>query len=360
MPIFQLSAEDASRFYQRLASEIYTPDGLPYRYPRLVAHALDVEGCQRWAFDYFNARASGISEASAVALIRTRVAAASPDAPATDGAPPQPSWRPSAEMYARPLGCFLAVRDFTLPAFMWGGMDVSNRDALTEEYRALGVYTLPFGWKTRYPRFPQWASDLSPERYRETLLDVFQRRLVPLPMISIDEGDTLPQHMLRVAPYLHVLQELEVGAIGWGWEINDIGTPSAWTQTQGGQLDYIRALREAMPTALIFAHWTPTRWTIGAPGQPEIYQEFEGLQVARKAGLSGVLMQSAYDNPIAEARVEWLTYGPTAYGGNGGGWVGRIQKAGLSCVAFEHSRQMARWTSLRDAFAADGRVDGWC
>lgn len=274
--------------------------------------------------------------------------------------PSMNNYVPTREEILAIRGNFLALGDFQHPVFMMPGMNTDERRNLIYlPQRQSGFRTLPFGWKTYYPSFPNWQFDYSerlPE-FQSLLQEVNRERFIRLLFIPIEEADSLDQHIERIKPKLEYWHN-NYDSLSWGWEINDIND---WTRDGDIQLKYIENLIQITKGEKpIYSHWTPERWS-GWPNYRngnDHRSELDWLNRAKAIGLRGVLYQEPYDKPVKDVLDRALYYDKKNY--IGPGICGRVMTAGLDFIMFEHSRENSRWNEIGKAVITDGRSKGIC
>lgn len=276
---------------------------------------------------------------------------------------PTPDWRPSREQVRNWSGDFLdALHNFERPTFMLPGMPPAIQREVLDAYPGTHV---PFGWKTTYPRFPQWGFDHTDnfEFYEMSVDFCFERQKVPVCVIHFEANDSLDRHLERIKPRLdRLLVGNRLVALQWGWEINDIND---WTCDGDAQLEYLDGLRRIVgPDLPLYVHWTPERWS-GWPsfrntiGRPEDEGgEGDWLREAHdRFRVTGMCYQEPWDKDLAATFERTYTYDKKNYAGPG--ICGRCLTYGLDFIFFEHSRDPERYRQVIEYAKRDGR-GGWC
>lgn len=282
--------------------------------------------------------------------------------------PPPPSggssiWRPDPSLVRLVTGDFLdGIHGFLRPTFMLPGMPVDMQLDVISNYPGSHI---PFGWKTTYPKFPQWAFDCthSFDQYEAVIDRCFAQKKVPICVIHFDADDSRTRHLAHIRPFLdRLLAGGRLVCLQWGWEINDI---NKWAADGDEQLEYIRGLRSIVPLEIpLYVHWTPERWS-GWPsfentvGKPEDEGgELEWLQEARGLGVTGVFYQDWPSKPVSEVLDRALWYEKKNY--QGPGICGRVLTADLDFVMYEHSRDPLHRKEIVQAVVRDGRPTVYC
>lgn len=279
---------------------------------------------------------------------------------------PPPStgdWRPEPSLVRLVTGDFLdALHEFARPTFMLPGMSEAEQLDVIAKYP--GTH-MPFGWKTSYSKFPQWAFDHTHNfgEYEKTIDRCFAYKKVPVCAIHFEAEDTRSAHVARIRPWLkRLLAADRLVCVQWGWEINDIND---WTADGDEQLEYIRGLRNIVPLEIpLYVHWTPERWS-GWPsfhntvGNPEDEGgELDWLREARKLGVTGVFYQEPFDKPVPALLERALYLDKKNYVGPG--ICGRVHTADLDFVMYEHSRHPDHFKEVVRAVIQDGRATVYC
>jgi hypothetical protein len=254
----------------------------------------------------------------------------------------QNGFRPTLEEISSWSGDFLdALNNFSAPTFMLPGMPNDMQHRILANYPGTHV---PFGWKTFYPKFPQWTFD-RPNDIEEVIELCLHYHKIPVLFIPIEENDSLDKHVERIRPILRRIDDSGLlFALSWGWEINDI---NSWTANGSEQLRYLQKLREITSVPL-YVHFTPERWS-GWPsfdGTEQDKSELSWLIEARKIGIEGLLYQEPYDKKIPYIEERAFLLDKKNY--MNPGIKGRVETAGLQFIMFEHSRDPEHYKAVVD------------
>lgn len=264
-------------------------------------------------------------------------------------------WRPSKADILSWSGDFLDARNgFSKPTFMLPGMPRDLQIDVLAQYPGTHV---PFGWKTYYPKFPQWTFDYSNNFAKfEGIIDLclsFQK--IPVIFIPIDAEDSVSSHIRKITPYLRrLIDGNRLFCLSWGWEINDIND---WTADGDSQLEYLQLLKPLIDVPL-YVHFTPERWS-GWPsynGQDQDKSELSWLIEAKRIGITGLLYQEPFDKPVENIEERAFLLDKKNY--LNPGIKGRVETAGLQFVLFEHSRDLEHYNAVVDICKKHNT--GWC
>lgn len=265
------------------------------------------------------------------------------------------NWRPSLSEILNWSGDFLdALGNFSRPTFMLPGMPQDLQISVISGYPGTHI---PFGWKTYYPKFPQWTFDFTNNLGAfEELIDLcLVYKKIPVIFVPIDAEDSLQAHIHKITP---ILQRLIDGnrlfCVSWGWEINDIND---WTADGDSQLEYLQMLKTLIDVP-IYVHFTPERWA-GWPsynGQDQDKSELSWLIEAKRIGITGLLYQEPYDKPVDAIEERAFLLDKKNY--LNPGIKGRVETAGLQFVLFEHSRDPEHYRKVVEICKKHN--SGWC
>lgn len=200
---------------------------------------------------------------------------------------------PSRDTIRRFRGDFLAIGEFTRPAFFYPGWSPDERRRFRAEYHARGYTHVPFSPFNSYPMNPDWTYDYRNDvaGFRAILEELLDDGLIPV--VFLFAGDygadqwSIEQVEAYYSRYVPAIADL-VGAFVPAWEMNDI---NAWWGVGVNQTRLVSHLRGLVgPDKLIYVHFTPERWS-GRPDFSRTDPNGDQREWWRRTDADGLLYQ---------------------------------------------------------------------